>query len=134
MRKAYISTPDRVKANMMYFELFGASMPNEIEKPSLDELCEDVEAIYCVDVMCKTRMRHIAWPRQVAMTYCYLAGYSYPQVAAFFGKDHTTVMHAVKTVLYHANRIKTCKPVMDRRIPAKFNNFLLTLAKDGGLL
>lgn len=45
------------------------------------------------------RSRRFARPRQIAM---YLArsltGRSYPEIAVSFGRDHTTVMHAVEAV------------------------------------
>ena len=46
------------------------------------------------------RSINIARPRQVAMFLCKeLTSYSYPEIGkAFGGKDHTTVIHAVKKI------------------------------------
>ena len=46
------------------------------------------------------RSINIARPRQIAMFLCKdLTSYSYPEIGrAFGGKDHTTVIHAVKKI------------------------------------
>ena len=45
------------------------------------------------------RSRRFARPRQVAMYLTRsLTGRSYPEIAASFGRDHSTVMHAVEAV------------------------------------
>ena len=46
------------------------------------------------------RSINIARPRQIAMYLCKeLTSYSYPEIGkAFGGKDHTTVLHAVKKI------------------------------------
>ena len=51
--------------------------------------------------MCSSRRSiNIARPRQIAMFLCKgLTSYSYPEIGkAFGGKDHTTVIHAVKKI------------------------------------
>ncbi|MGC6403824.1 MAG: chromosomal replication initiator protein DnaA [Candidatus Comchoanobacterales bacterium] len=52
------------------------------------------------DLNIKRRSRSIARPRQMAMALCKeLTNKSYPEIGdAFGGRDHTTVIHAVKTV------------------------------------
>ena len=52
------------------------------------------------DLTIKRRSRSIARPRQMAMALCKeLTNKSYPEIGdAFGGRDHTTVIHAVKTV------------------------------------
>ena len=55
----------------------------------------------CVVLMTSARRSiNIARPRQVAMYFCKaLTAFSYPEIGkAFGGKDHTTVMHAVKKI------------------------------------
>jgi hypothetical protein len=47
-------------------------------------------------IMGRLRSKRVARARQVAMSGMWLAGYSYPDVGRFFGRDHGTVMHAVK--------------------------------------
>ena len=52
------------------------------------------------DMISSRRSINIARPRQVAMYFCKaLTTFSYPEIGkAFGGKDHTTVMHAVKKI------------------------------------
>lgn len=47
-----------------------------------------------------TRVREVAWPRQMAMALAYrFSGLSHPQIGRRFGgRDHTTVMHALRMV------------------------------------
>jgi chromosomal replication initiator protein len=52
------------------------------------------------DLLSKRRNRSLARPRQIAMTLAKeLTNHSLPEIAdAFGGRDHTTVMHACRTV------------------------------------
>jgi len=52
------------------------------------------------DMTSSRRSINIARPRQIAMYFCKaLTAFSYPEIGkAFGGKDHTTVMHAVKKI------------------------------------
>lgn len=50
------------------------------------------------DILCRSRRRDVAWPRQYAMFLCRREGFSYPQIARFFRRDHSTVIHGVKAV------------------------------------
>lgn len=76
---------------------------NSHRKVTLEDIqlaCTKHFDISMVDLHSARRNRHIARPRQIAM---YLAktltSYSLPTIGrAFGGRDHTTVMHAVKTV------------------------------------
>lgn len=45
-----------------------------------------------------SRVRNVARARQVAMSVARAAGFSFPQIGAFFGRDHTTVMHSCARV------------------------------------
>lgn len=48
-------------------------------------------------LICTRGRKEIIKPRQIAMALAYeLCGISLPKVGRFFGRDHTTVMHAVK--------------------------------------
>ena len=50
-------------------------------------------------ILGRETLRKHARPRQVAMYLTrQITGRSYPEIAASFGRDHTTVMHAVETV------------------------------------
>ena len=49
-----------------------------------------------------SRKHRVSRPRQEAMAFMRAEGrFSYPQIARYFGKDHTTVLHAVRA---HAAR------------------------------
>ena len=52
------------------------------------------------DMSSSRRSISIARPRQIAMYLCkYLTSFSYPEIGkSFGGKDHTTVIHAVKKI------------------------------------
>ena len=68
------------------------------------------------DMSSSRRSINIARPRQIAMYFCKtLTSFSYPEIGkAFGGKDHTTVMHAVKkieTLLDDDQRLK--KQIID---------------------
>ena len=56
--------------------------------------------IKVVDMSSSRRPINIARPRQIAMYFCKdITSFSYPEIGkAFGGKDHTTVMHAVKKI------------------------------------
>lgn len=51
------------------------------------------------DMLSPRRDRRIAWPRQVAMALAReLTGQSLPYIGMQFGRDHTTVLHAIHAV------------------------------------
>ena len=60
----------------------------------------DYYKIKVAELFSKKRTRAIARPRQVAMWLCReLTSHSFPEIGdAFGGRDHTTVIHAVKTI------------------------------------
>ncbi len=64
------------------------------------KIVADYYKIKVAELLSKKRVRVIARPRQVAMSLCKeLTACSYPEIGEFFGgKDHTTVMHACKTI------------------------------------
>lgn len=74
-----------------------------IRNVSIDGIQKTVADYYKIkvaDLFSKKRTRAIARPRQVAMWLCKeVTQFSYPAIGdAFGGRDHTTVIHAVKTV------------------------------------
>jgi len=81
---------------------------------SIDDIKQQVSSYYNLklsDMSSSCRSINIARPRQIAMFLCKgLTTFSYPEIGkAFGGKDHTTVMHAVKKIeslLVDDNRIK----------------------------
>jgi len=74
-----------------------------VRNVSLDSIQKTVADYYKMKVsefFSKKRTRAIARPRQVAMWLCReITNHSYPEIGdAFGGRDHTTVIHAVKTI------------------------------------
>ncbi len=70
---------------------------------SIDSIQKKVSSYYNLslsDMSSSRRSISIARPRQIAMYLCKgLTSYSYPEIGkAFGGKDHTTVIHAVKKI------------------------------------
>ncbi len=71
---------------------------------SINLIQEQVSIYYNLklfDMSSSTRSISIARPRQIAMYLCKdMTSFSYPEIGkAFGGKDHTTVMHAVKKII-----------------------------------
>jgi hypothetical protein len=50
------------------------------------------------DIMGRSQTRKIAKARAVAMAGMHQAGFSLTDIGRFFSRDHTTVLHALKTV------------------------------------
>lgn len=74
-----------------------------VRNVSIDAIQKTVADYYKIKVaefFSKKRTRAIARPRQVAMWLCReVTSHSYPEIGdAFGGRDHTTVIHAVKTI------------------------------------
>jgi chromosomal replication initiator protein len=71
----------------------------------LERIAERVAERYRVPVkmLCgPSRVKNVAWARQVAMSVARSAGFSFPQIGAFFGRDHSTVMHSCAKVTERA--------------------------------
>ena len=66
----------------------------------IQKTVSDYYKIKLADLFSKKRTRAIARPRQVAMWLCReVTSHSFPEIGdAFGGRDHTTVIHAVKTI------------------------------------
>lgn len=71
-----------------------------VKLQAIKEAVADFYEIDVADLDAATRFRHIARPRQVAMWLArLLTRLSLPQIGRYFGgRDHTTVMHAVRTI------------------------------------
>lgn len=71
-------------------------------KPSIGEIAAATAAHYEIrlaDLLGRHAARAISWPRQVAMYLSrQMTDRSYPEIAEFFRRDHTTVIHAVGQV------------------------------------
>ncbi len=67
---------------------------------AIQKTVADYYKIKVADIFSKKRTRAIARPRQVAMWLCReITAHSFPEIGdAFGGRDHTTVIHAVKTI------------------------------------
>ncbi|MGE5387190.1 MAG: chromosomal replication initiator protein DnaA [Betaproteobacteria bacterium] len=67
---------------------------------AIQKTVADYYKMKVADLFSKKRTRAIARPRQVAMWLCReVTSHSYPEIGdAFGGRDHTTVIHAVKTI------------------------------------
>ena len=67
---------------------------------NIQKTVSDYYKIKVAELFSKKRTRAIARPRQVAMWLCReVTTHSYPEIGdAFGGRDHTTVIHAVKTI------------------------------------
>ena len=70
---------------------------------SIDKIQKQVSSYYNItlsDMGSSRRSINIARPRQIAMFLCKgLTSFSYPEIGkAFGGKDHTTIIHAVKKI------------------------------------
>jgi chromosomal replication initiator protein len=70
---------------------------------SIDNILKTVAEYYKIkvsDLMSKRRNRSVARPRQMAMALCKeLTNHSLPEIGeAFGGRDHTTVLHACRTI------------------------------------
>ena len=71
---------------------------------SINSIQEQVASYFNLklsDMTSSRRSINIARPRQIAMFLCKdITSFSYPEIGkAFGGKDHTTVMHAVKKIV-----------------------------------
>ena len=66
----------------------------------IQKLVAEAFGVKISDLKSKRRTKNIVLPRQVAMYLCrHLANSSLPEIGNFFGgKDHSTVIHAIKTV------------------------------------
>ena len=78
-----------------------------LKKPSLELTAESIQRavaekynVGLADLLGKRRTANVAQARGLAMYLCRrLTGYSFPEIGAFFGgRDHSTVIHAHKTV------------------------------------
>jgi chromosomal replication initiator protein len=92
---------------------------------SIDNIMKTVAEYYKVkvaDLLSKRRSRSVARPRQMAMCLCKeLTNHSLPEIGdAFGGRDHTTVLHACRT-------IKSLKDT-DADIAEDFNNLTRILS------
>lgn len=81
-------------------DIIGATN-RQISLELIQKTCADYYKIKVADMYSQKRTRAIARPRQIAMWLCReLTAHSLPEIGeAFGGRDHTTVLHACRTVL-----------------------------------
>jgi len=83
-----------------------AELPSpEAQGSPLERIAERVAERFRVPVKAlrgPSRVKNVAWARQVAMSVARSAGFSFPQIGAFFGRDHSTVMHSCAKVAERA--------------------------------
>ncbi len=77
---------------------------------TIDNIIKTVAEYYNIrvaDVLSKRRNRSVTRPRQMAMALSKeLTNHSLPEIGdAFGGRDHTTVLHACRTVADHRERM-----------------------------
>ncbi len=71
----------------------------QITIPMIQHMVADYYQIALQDLKSTRRDRHIARPRQMAMYLSkILTSLSLPDIASYFGRDHTTIIHAIKTI------------------------------------
>lgn len=92
---------------------------------SIDNILRTVAEYYKIkvaDLLSKRRNRSVARPRQMAMALCKeLTNHSLPEIGdAFGGRDHTTVLHACRTI----EKLKTT----EKDIGEDFSNLLRVLS------
>ncbi len=91
---------------------------------TVDNIQKTVAEYYKIkiaDLLSKRRSRSVARPRQIGMTLAKeLTNHSLPEIGdAFGGRDHTTVIHACRTI----NEMKTT----DKDVLEDYNNLMRTL-------
>ena len=102
-------------------DVLGDTGAKSISIESIQKLVAEHFKIRVADLKSKKRQRAIAVPRQIAM---YLSRgrtqSSYPEIGSCFGgKDHTTVMHAVKKIEQEKKKdieLKTHIEALDRKL------------------
>jgi chromosomal replication initiator protein len=90
--------PPPLTLDMVRKELPAAPDP---EGSPLERIAERVAERFQIPVKAlrgPSRIKNVAWARQVAMSVARSAGFSFPQIGAFFGRDHSTVMHSCAKV------------------------------------
>lgn len=99
-----------------------AAQEKLISIDNIQKLVAQYYGIKTADFFSATRSRNIARPRQIAMCLAReLTNYSMPEIGkAFGGRDHTTVLYAIKKV----DELKQNNPVIEE----DYNNLLRTLS------
>ena len=76
-----------------------ASQQIQVEMPEVVQTTADFFGVTTEQIRGSGRARDIVLPRQVAMYLTReLTGHSLPEIGQYFGRDHSTVMHAINKV------------------------------------
>jgi chromosomal replication initiator protein len=77
-----------------------ATHAQAVTVPNIQKIVADYYQVRLQDLLSKRRVRSLARPRQIAMTLAKeLTEHSLPEIGeAFGGRDHTTVLHACRTI------------------------------------
>lgn len=89
-------SPPRVIKGWSFWEMHRTyEAPNSFAF-MLRQVCE----LYGVEpemILSETRVRAVAWPRQHFMALCVDNGKSLPQIGKYLGRDHTTILHGIRS-------------------------------------
>lgn len=93
---------------------FSPRKAKEITAEGIQRAVIEVYNVSLSDLVGKRRTQNIAFARQVAMYLSRkLTSYSYPEIGAFFGgRDHSTVIHAVKTIEEKSSKDSSIKEIV----------------------
>ena len=105
---AYASLNNQKITTDLVAEALKNVFPNNKKKEITMEIIQEIVASYfkikITDLRAKKRTRNLAFPRQIAMYLCReLTDTSLPQIGNFFGRDHTTVIHACDKITKERN-------------------------------
>ena len=80
-----------------------ATHAQAVTVPNIQKTVADYYQVRLQDLLSKRRVRSLARPRQIAMALSKeLTEHSLPEIGeAFGGRDHTTVLHACRTIKKH---------------------------------
>jgi len=97
----------------------GDIIPPSERQVSIQQIIEAVVKFYSVrlaDLQSKKRHKSIALPRQVCMYFArQKTRYSLEEIGGYFGgRDHTTVMHAIRTITGQREKNQTFSAQLER--------------------
>lgn len=106
----YITTRDFVQACRDAMITADVILPGRLVRhrpPTVKDIAWEVaqeHGLSLDDIRNGSRAFRFSHPRQEAMRRAHEAGYSLPQIARFWGYDHTTVLHGVRAAQKRLHR------------------------------